>query len=75
MASRVHFVRGGWTGTAPGWSGDGDAEPHRVAIGDEHERGATRLSADREDGESAAEERMGRVGYLDLVRERAEAGC
>jgi hypothetical protein len=50
--------------------GDRDAEPHRVAIGDEHDRGVAGLSTDREDGEAAPEEGMGRVGYLDLVRGR-----
>jgi hypothetical protein len=50
--------------------GDGDAESHRLAIGDEHDRGAARLTADREDGEAAPEEGMSRVGYLDLLRER-----
>jgi hypothetical protein len=49
---------------------DGYAESHRFAIGDEHDRGAARLAADREDGEAAPEEGMGRVGYLDLLRER-----
>src|SRR4051795_3935334 len=47
--------------------GDGDAEPHRVAVGHEHEGGAARISGDREDGEAASEEGMGRVGYLDLL--------
>jgi hypothetical protein len=47
--------------------GDGDAEPHRVAIGHEHERGAARLTGDGDDGEAAPEEGMGRVGYLDLL--------
>ena len=46
--------------------GDGDAEPDRVAIGHEDEGGATGISGDREDGEAASEERVGRVGYLDL---------
>jgi hypothetical protein len=47
--------------------GDGDAKPHRVAIGYEDERGVARLTADRDDGEAASEERMCRVGYLDLL--------
>jgi len=50
--------------------GDGDAEPHRVAIGDEHDCGPTRLTTDREDGESASEEGMGGIRYLDRLRER-----
>ena len=53
--------------------GDGDPEPHRAPVGHEHERGAARISAYREDGETAAEEGMGRVGYLDLSK-RARAG-
>jgi hypothetical protein len=46
---------------------DGDAEPHAVAIGDEDDGLVAGLPADREDGEAATEEGMGRVGYLDLL--------
>jgi hypothetical protein len=46
---------------------DGDAKPHAVAIGDEHDGLIAGLPADREDGEAATEEGMGRVGYLDLL--------
>jgi hypothetical protein len=48
---------------------DRDTKPKLVAIGHEHERRAMRLAADRQDRESASEERMGRVCYLDLLRE------
>jgi hypothetical protein len=47
--------------------GDGDAELHRVAIGHEHECGVSWLTGDGDDGEAAAEERMGRVSYFDLL--------
>lgn len=46
---------------------DGDAEPHIVAIGDEHDGVVAGLPADREDGEAATEEGMDRVGYPDLL--------
>ena len=47
--------------------GDGNAEPHRVAIGNEHERGAAGLPGDRDNGEAPTEERMGLIRYLNLV--------
>src|SRR5512147_2662963 len=46
---------------------DRDAEPHRVAVGDEDGGWALWLPADREDWEAPPEERMGRVCYLDLL--------
>jgi hypothetical protein len=50
--------------------GEGDAQAHRLAIGHEDDRGALGLPTDREDGEAASEEGVGRVGYLDFLRER-----
>ena len=46
----------------------------RVAVGHEDEGGATGISGDREDGEAASEEGVGRVGYLDLFG-GPRAGC
>jgi hypothetical protein len=48
---------------------DRDAKPELVTIGYEHDGHAVRLAADRQDGESASEEGMGRVRYLDFLRE------
>jgi hypothetical protein len=44
-------------------------KPELVTIGYEHDRHTVRLAADRQDGESASEEGMGRVRYLGLLRE------
>jgi hypothetical protein len=42
-------------------------KPELVTVGHEHERRAVRLAADREDAESASEERMAWVRYLDFL--------
>lgn len=47
-----------------------DAQSHEVAIGHEDVAGSLRWMADRQDGEASPEQRMSRIGYLDLVRGR-----
>ena len=46
--------------------GDGDAELHPVAIGDEYMAGAVGWSGDRDDGKTPAEEGVSRVRHLNL---------
>ena len=46
---------------------DGDAQPHEVPIGHEDMAETLRGMADRQDGEASPEQRMSRIGYLDLV--------
>jgi hypothetical protein len=48
----------------------GDPERHEVAVRDINIAGAIRPAADVTHGESAAEERVGGVGYLDLIEVR-----
>jgi hypothetical protein len=48
----------------------GDPECHELAVRDIDITGAIRLPADVAHEESPAEEGMGRVGYLDLIRIR-----
>ena len=45
----------------------GDPERHEVAVRDINIAGAIRPAADVTHGESAADERVGGVGYLDLI--------
>src|SRR5439155_1096701 len=46
------------------------AEAHEVPIGHDHVARALRRVTDRQDRETSAVERMGRVGYFDLFRVR-----
>ena len=46
--------------------GDGDAQGHMVAVGDKDVGRAARRIADPAQGEALSEQRMGRVGHLDL---------
>jgi hypothetical protein len=46
---------------------DGEAKAHEVAIGHDDMAGVLRRMADRQDFEASAEQRMRRIGYLDLV--------
>jgi hypothetical protein len=48
----------------------GDPERHEVAVRDINIAGAIRPAADVTHGEPAAEERVGGVGYLDLIEIR-----
>jgi hypothetical protein len=61
-----------WRGGVLGEAGseNGDAQAHEVAVGDDDMAGALRRMADRQDGEASSEQRMRRIGYLDLVRSR-----
>jgi hypothetical protein len=45
---------------------DGETQTHPVAVGDGNVAGPMRRMADGHDPEAPAEERVGRVGYLDL---------
>ncbi len=47
---------------------DREAQPHEVPIGHDDVARTLRGMADRDDSEAAPVERMGRVGYLDLLR-------
>jgi hypothetical protein len=51
-------------------SEDGNAQAHEVAVGDDDMAGTLRWMADGQDGEASPEQRMKRIGYLDLVRSR-----
>jgi hypothetical protein len=44
-----------------------NAQPHEVPIGHDDMAGTLRWMADRQDGEASPEQRMSRIGYLDLV--------
>ena len=52
-----------------GGSGDRDAQSHEIPVGHENVAGALRRMADRQDFEASSEQRMSRIGYLDLVRD------
>jgi hypothetical protein len=47
---------------------DRDAQAHEVPIGYDDMAGTLRWMADRQDSEAPPEQRMNRIGYLDLVR-------
>jgi hypothetical protein len=49
---------------------DRDAQAHEFPIGHDDMAEALRGMADRQDGEASPEQRMRRIGYLDLVRSR-----
>mgnify|MGYP003580081231 CR=1 FL=1 len=51
-------------------SGDRDAQPCEIPVGHENVAGALRRMADRQDFEASSEQRMSRIGYLDLIRDR-----
>jgi hypothetical protein len=48
-------------------SGDGNAQSHEVAVGDEDVTGMVWWTADRHNSETSAEQRMSGIGYLDLL--------
>src|SRR5262249_2086329 len=56
----------------PGEAGgrDRDAQAHEVAVGHDDMTGTLGRMTDRHDGEASSEQRMRRIGYLDLVRGR-----
>jgi hypothetical protein len=45
----------------------GNAEPHRVAIGNQNVARAAGLSTKGNDSEPTSEERVGRIGYFDFI--------